>query len=59
MRHMKIEHLLNLKFLQVKKNGPEVIFTFEESISDIVFEISHQNQPLCVLEMFFELMWTF
>ena len=42
------------KYLQVRnKTGPEVIFTFEESVSDIVSELSNQNEPLSV--MFFEL----
>ena len=41
--------------MQVRnKIGTEVIFVFEESILDIVYEISGQNEPLCVLVMFFE-----
>ena len=36
--HLNIEHLPN-------KIVPEVIFTSEENISDLVFELSNQNEP--------------
>ena len=55
--HLNTEHQ---KYLQVRKTiGPEVIFTFEESISDVALELSNQNEPLCLRVMFFELIWIF
>ena len=63
-KHTLVSHLNtgHQKYLQVRKKiGPEVIFTLNQSISDIVFELSNQNEPLslCVRVMFFELIWTF
>ena len=33
--------------------------TFDKSISDVVFQLINQNEPLCVRAIFFELIWTF
>ena len=53
--HLNIEHLFKNIDRFETKIGPEVIFTSEESISDIVFELSNQNEPLSVSVMFCEL----
>ena len=41
----------------LKKNGPEVIPAFEESIPDTVLAFNNHNEPSCVI--FFELTGTF
>ena len=57
--HLNIEHLFENIYRVRNKIGPEIIFAFEESISDIAFEFSNQNEPLCVAVIFLELIWTF